>query len=119
MADSISSATLRLVGLSSATRMRRPPGSASSASTTSVSIATGGSASDSAISTVKVAPLPGRPWALMLPPISSTSCRQMARPMPTPPNRRVNEESPCSKRRNSRSASSGSKPMPVSDTSSS
>ncbi len=71
---------------------------ASRAASSSASLGRSGS------STVKVAPRPGRPVARMPPPISSSICRQMARPSPTPPNCRVNEASACSNFRNSRSA---------------
>ena len=64
----------------------------------------------------------GRPFARgavepSLPPISSTSCRQIASPSPVPPNLRVVEESAWAKARNRRSWSSAAMPMPVSITS--
>ena len=50
------------------------------------------------------------------PPISSTSCFEMARPRPVPPKRRVVEASACVNASNREPALSGAMPMPVSRT---
>jgi len=62
------------------------------------------------------------PWPRVLctlssPPSTVVRRRQIARPSPLPPKRRVVEESACSKSANTRAASSGVMPMPVSRTS--
>ena len=50
------------------------------------------------------------------PSISEASWREIARPSPLPPKRRVIEPSACWKRANSRALTSGAKPTPVSTT---
>ena len=62
----------------------------------------------------KVEPSPGLLWTPMVPPMSSTSLRQMARPRPVPPKRRVVEESACVKGWKRCFWASGVMPMPVS-----
>ena len=62
----------------------------------------------------KQVPTPGVLSSEMLPPISSTSCRQMARPRPVPPKRRVMLLSACAKGANRLLWCSGGMPMPVS-----
>ena len=64
-------------------------------------------------------PSPGRLSTDTPPPISSTSCRQIASPSPVPPKRRVVELSAWVKGRNSAAVWSGDMPMPVSQTSTS
>ena len=59
---------------------------------------------------VKVAPAPRAPCASSRPPISSAIWREIARPRPVPPNRRVSVPSACSKRSKMRSRSSSREP---------
>ena len=58
-----------------------------------VSAGSAASAGLTATSNLNVLPLPGRLCTVMLPPISSTSRRQIAKPRPLPPNRREIEPS--------------------------
>lgn len=64
----------------------------------------------------KVLPWPGVLLEPMLPPIKSHSRRQIARPRPVPPCRRVVDESACWKGINSLLITSGVMPMPLSCT---
>ncbi len=64
-----------------------------------------------------VDPSPGALTSPSLPPMSSTSCRQIASPRPVPPNLRVVDESAWAKARNKRSWSAAAIPMPMSITS--
>ena len=61
-------------------------------------------------------PTPGAPSAVIWPPMATTSSRQIARPSPVPPNRRVVDESAWTNLSNRLAICSGFRPMPVSET---
>ena len=67
--------------------------------------------------TVNVVPTPNVLRTLMLPPIRSTSWREMVVPRPVPPNCRVVDASACAKGSKMRSRCCAAMPMPVSSTS--
>ena len=98
-APSCSDRISRLVWLSSTTSTRRPASRSCD----------GGGASAMSLARLigtenqNVLPSPGWLSNPMVPPIAVTSCREMARPRPVPPNLRVVDESACEKASNRRS----------------
>jgi hypothetical protein len=118
-ADSIArmrEAMSRLISQSSTSSTRRPasrcdPAMSSSISCWAGSVSTKGWQGSSTRNRV---PWPGSLSALIVPPISVTRSRVIARPSPEPPNWRVVELSAWVKRSNRRSIMSRSMPMPVS-----
>ena len=107
----------RLVGLSSATSTRAG-GIAGTAGGRRARLATGSAASDGGAGTQKrkVLPSPGTLSTVISPPISSTSWREIARPRPVPPRRRVAAESTWVKRWKSCRLAASGMPTPVSRT---
>ena len=106
---------MRLTALSSTTSTGISGGAAAGAASGSGSGAS--AATPRSIVNQNVLPRPGSPCAPIVPPMSSTSSRQMLSPRPVPPWVRVVDESACENGSNSRSACSASMPIPVSVTS--
>ena len=103
---------VRLISISSTKRIRTPVSSTGGACSVFQS-----SPGSSSISTQKVLPPPLRSSTPISPPIKATSWRQIERPRPVPPNRRVIDPSACWNFWNSLLLAFSVRPMPVSLTS--
>ena len=115
-ASSMPATTLRLVALSSTARMRTPVTSIGSRRSSPLPRTVASCLANCAVNQ-KVEPTPGSLATPISPPMSCTRRRQMDRPRPVPPNRRVVEASACVNASNNTSSLSAAMPMPVSRTS--
>ena len=115
--SSIATAIIMLTGLSSAISARAPRRRAVSFASV-LGGRCGGAVLGSGSSAQKLLPWPGVLSTPTVPPISCASSRQIERPRPVPPKRRVVDESPCENGVNKRACVSGGTPGPVSDTAS-
>ncbi len=105
----------RFVALSSTTSTRSPRSTVGAGTGASTTLVCFGSRSR----TRNVLPCPGVLSTAIVPPISTTSCRQIVRPSPVPPWRRVELPSTCVKLSKMASRRSAAMPIPVSHTASS
>ncbi len=112
---SCSTSSSRAVGLSSTTSTCSPAARAGTGVACAACCAPS-AARPKRTSKMNSLPCPASLRSVMVPPISSTSWRLMARPRPLPPKRRAVEASACVKGWNSRACCSGVMPGPVSRT---
>ncbi len=103
----------RVVAPASTTRARRPANALRRGRTKDPE---DGTAASRRATNRNVEPFPGSLSKEIVPPISSASLREIARPSPVPPKRRVVELSPCRNDSKSEAARSGEMPIPVSRT---